>query len=227
MKHKIQPTLLISLFLCCSYTAQAQFKNLPIINLFFKNQFDQNGLHHGRWTFSTEDTGQDEKMEVKGRYKHGLMVGNWRTYDNNKQLRKLEKGSIKESKNYIETTEFHASGQVAKKGNSIMDRTSGKVRFYREGDWVYYNSDGTLDKTVRYTDGWPTRTTYADGRVLTSKPQKSGTRVVQPGEKTPGPGPGRPGFKVVKDKETQQMIMIEYFENGDSTVKVLPSRQER
>lgn len=166
-------------------------------------------------------------MEVKGRYKHGLMVGNWRTYDTNKQLRKLEKGRIKENKNYIETAEFYANGQVAKKGNSVMDRSSGKVRFYRAGDWLYYNGDGSLDKTVFYDEGWPTRTTYADGRVLTSTPQKSGTRVLQPGEKVQGPGPGRPGFKVMKDKETQQMIMIEYFENGDSTVKALPAKQER
>lgn len=223
----MKPLLAFCFCLLTSYTAQAQLKTLPIVNLFFKNQFDRNGLHHGKWSFTTEDTGQDEKMEAKGRYKHGLMVGKWRTYDANGRLRKIEKGSIKDRKNYIESTEYYTDGQVAVQGNAVMDRTAGKPRFYREGDWFYYNRDATLDKTVRYTEGWPVKTTFANGQVLTSEPQKSTTRVLQPGEKRPKPGPGRPGFRIVKDKETQQMIVIEYHENGDSTVKALPPRQKR
>jgi antitoxin component YwqK of YwqJK toxin-antitoxin module len=217
--------LVLSLFLLSTYTAQAQFKTLPIVNLFFKNQFDKNGLHQGRWFFDTEATGADEKMKTRGRYRHGLMVGKWRTYDADGNLRKLEKGRIAGRKNYIESTEFYPNGQVAVHGSSIMDRTGDKPRFYRQGDWYYYNQDASLDKTVFYQEGWPTKTTFADGKEVTSEPQKSPTRVLKPGEKTTSPGPGRPGIRVYKDKETEQMIVIRYLENGDSTITVLPENR--
>ncbi|WP_018478684.1 toxin-antitoxin system YwqK family antitoxin [Pontibacter roseus] len=221
MQTYLKPLLVCSFMLCYSYFAQAQFKTLPIINLFFKNQFDREGLHHGRWFFDTEATGQGEKMTTKGRYRHGLMVGKWRTYDTAGNLRKEEKGRIKDSKNYIESVEYYPSGQVAVRGTSILDRTGTKPRFYRQGDWHYYNRDATLDKTVFYTEGWPTKTTFAKGQVVTSEPQPMNVKVYKPGEGPQRPGRGRPGFRVVKG-ENNQAIMIEYHENGDSTVKVLP-----
>ena len=225
MNPYLKPLLVFCCCLLSAYTAQAQFKTLPIVNLFFKNQFDKNGLHHGRWFFDTEATGADEKMKTRGRYRHGLMVGKWRTYDAAGNLRKLEKGRIADRKNYIEATEYYPNGQVSMRGSSVMDRTGDKPRFYRQGDWLYYNKDASLDKTVYYEEGWPTKTTFADGKVVTSEPQKSTTRVLLPGEKPYTPGPGRPGFRVIKDKNSEQMIMIRYFENGDSTVSVLPEKK--
>lgn len=221
MKAFLKPLTVFTILTLYSYTTQAQFKTLPIINLFFKNQFDREGLHHGRWFFETEATGAGEVMQTKGRYKHGLMVGKWRTYDAANKLRKVEKGRIQGRKNYIETTEYYPDGQVSLRGTSVMDRTASKPRFYRDGDWYYYNKDASLDKTVFYTEGWPTKTTFANGEVVTSTPQPSHVKVYKAGEGPKGPGPGRPGFRVMTDKDNQR-IMIEYFENGDSTVKVLP-----
>ncbi|WP_125077648.1 toxin-antitoxin system YwqK family antitoxin [Rufibacter latericius] len=121
-------------------------------------------------------------MKTKGRYKHGYLLGKWKTRSADKKLRKLEIGSLVEGKNLIQTTEYHANGQIFKKGIALLDRSGKSTRYYYTQKWQYYNEDGSRNKTVLYEEGWPVKTTFADWTVVISEaPPK--TKFYKPGEK--------------------------------------------
>ncbi|GGK81302.1 hypothetical protein ACD591_10440 [Rufibacter glacialis] len=207
-------------FLLGASTTQAQIKTWPLVNLFFKNQFDRAGSHHGRWVFLTDAVGDKEQMTTKGRYKHGYMVGKWKTFSADKKLRKLEICRLDGGKNILETLEFHPNGQVHKKGIAVLDRTGKTPRFFLKDEWVYYQPNGDLDKKVVFEDGWGVQTTYADGTVNHTPPPPK-PQVLKLGEKLGG-GKYRSGTKMMRKGE--EVILIEYHENGDSTVRVMPKK---
>ena len=201
---------------------QAQHKPSFFSALSFKNRFDKNGLHHGKWSFKTDVPETNEQLKTKGRYAHGYMVGNWRTYYPNKKLKQLEKCSFKEGKNILETTQYYSNGQIARKGLAVLEILPEK-RFYRYGDWHYFTEAGRPDKTIFYDNGWPAKITYANGRLETSKAQPPNFKVSEPGEQ-PSLLPGKTeSIKMTKDKDNRT-IMIHYKANGDSTVTVMQKK---
>lgn len=211
--------VLICLYCCLLLSpAQAQFKTWPVVNLFFKNQFDKNGFHHGRWAFFTDAVGENEKMKTKGRYHHGSMVGKWKTFSSDKKLRKVENSRLSNGSNLIETVEYYANGKIARKGVSVFDRTGKTPRLYLKDEWQYFTEDGSKDRTVFYEEGWPVKTTYADGKVVLSKAPPKAV-VYKKGEK---PNEKRPRTGITMMRKDGNLIEIRYHENGDSTVTVTP-----
>ncbi|QCR22227.1 toxin-antitoxin system YwqK family antitoxin [Pontibacter sp. SGAir0037] len=218
-------TVLISLFSFSLFLeankAHAQLKHFPVINLFFKNQFDKQGLHHGRWVTFTEGTAPEERTKVKGRYKHGFMVGKWRTFYPDNSLKLVEKCRKKGWESLIHTTQYYPNGTVAVTGTAAYSLIPDSTRYYRTGEWVYYHQDASLDRKEKYEDGWPVKTTYADGRVVVSKPAKAAVKKYKPGERPAFVK--KNSFKMTTDSEGQQII-INYDAQGDSTITVLPPR---
>jgi antitoxin component YwqK of YwqJK toxin-antitoxin module len=209
-----------------SYMAQptfGQFRTLPLVNLLFKNQFDHQSRHHGRWVTHSLTPDMPGKTKIKGRYAHGLMVGEWRTYYPNKKLQKLEFCRVENGRNIIETTTFYPNGKIAAKGMAGMEVGTRDPHFFHFGDWTFYKEDGTFQKTIFYDDGWPVRTTYADGKMETSKPQPRINQVTPPGK--PPALAKKAGTQVLTVNKNKQAILIAYKENGDSTVTQLrPSK---
>lgn len=211
------------LYLTLIPTSKAQITTWPILNLFFKNQFDKQGLHHGKWVVKSDVPENNTQTKTKGYYRHGYMIGTWHTYDQNKKLLKLEKGSIENKKNIIETTEYYPDGEVAKKGFAAIEFTDGKPHFYRYGPWMYYKEDASLDKTTIYDNGWPAKTIYANGQVEVSKKPENNITIFKPGEATKFDRKAG-AIRGTVDKDGR-MILIRYTSPTDSIITIMKNSE--
>ncbi|GAA4297292.1 hypothetical protein GCM10023183_04720 [Nibribacter koreensis] len=143
------------------------------------------------------------------------MIGQWKTFDANRKLRKVEKSLLVDSTSLIETSEFFQNGQLKKQGIAVLDKSGPSPRFYLKGEWTYFLENGTPDKKVLYENGWGVMTTYADGKVIKSPAPP----VVLP-KKPQNQSNTRSGVKMIR--KGNEIITIQYKENGDSTVQITP-----
>jgi antitoxin component YwqK of YwqJK toxin-antitoxin module len=218
----MKPLLVGLALIVLSITVQpafGQFRTLPLVNLLFKKQFDHQSRHHGRWVTHSLAPGMPGKTKIKGRYAHGLMVGEWRTYYPNKKLQKLELCRVENGRNIIETTTFYPNGKIAARGMASMEVGTRDPHYFYFGDWTFYKEDGTFQKTIFYDNGWPARTTYADGKIVTSRHQPRMNQGTPVGEVPTLVK--KAGSQVLTVNKNKQAILIEYKENGDSTVTQL------
>ena len=95
-----------------------------------------NGMRHGAW-IGYRENGQ---LWYEGNFKNGKRDGAWVSYNENGGLE--HKGNNKNGVPEGAWVSYHENGQLRYKGN----HKNGK-----EGDWVGYNKDGTVNKELTGT----------------------------------------------------------------------------
>lgn len=109
------------------------------------NQFDTNGLRHGKWKKNFEDT---KELRYEGQFEHGKEIGLFKFY---KLVRKKSiltaTKSFNLSDQIAEVTFLASNGKVISKG-----KMNGKLYI---GEWLYYHndSDKVMTKETYNTDG--------------------------------------------------------------------------
>lgn len=146
------------LFLFSYNVAQAQFLKGIIIN-----RYDKNALHHGKWKYI--DRSQGRRLVCLGRFDHGRQIGDWKYFHPNGTLRMTEKYTWEGEKRLVNVSYYHENGQVSTQGIAMVEIDGGKTHYYWNGDWIYFEPDGSFWKTVTYNFGQPVKSTYADGHV--------------------------------------------------------------
>jgi antitoxin component YwqK of YwqJK toxin-antitoxin module len=156
MKKIAIAAVLLVLF---SYTgAQAQFLKGIIIN-----RYDRNALHHGKWKYIDRSHGR--RLVCFGRFDHGRQIGDWQYFHPNGKLRMTEKYTWEGDKRLVNVSFYHENGLVATQGLAMVEVDGGKTHYYWNGDWIYFDPDGSFSKTVTYNYGQPVKSTFADGHV--------------------------------------------------------------
>lgn len=156
---KITLAALALVLILCSYTAvNAQFLKGIIVN-----RYDSKAQHHGKWKYL--DRSQGRKLVCIGRFDHGRQVGEWRYYHLNGKLRMTERYTWEGGKRKVDVSFYHENGQVSTRGIATVEVEDNKTHYYWNGDWVYFEPDGTFLKTVTYNYGQPVKSTFADGTV--------------------------------------------------------------
>jgi len=137
---------------------QAQFLKGIIIN-----RYDKNALHHGKWKYLDRSHGR--RLLCFGRFDHGKQVNEWRYYYPSGNLRMTEQYTWEGDKRLVDVTFFHENGKISNKGLARVEVEGSKSHYYWFGDWVYFDAEGTIEKTVTYNNGQPIQYLYPDGRV--------------------------------------------------------------
>jgi hypothetical protein len=151
--------LLAGLLVLLSYNGvKAQFLKGIIIN-----RYDRNAMHHGKWKYIDRSHGR--RLVCFGRFDHGRQVGDWQYYHPDGKLRMTEKYTWEGDKRLVNVSYYHENGLVSTQGIAMVEVDGGKTHYYWNGDWIYFEPDGTFWKTVTYNYGQPVKSTYADGHV--------------------------------------------------------------
>jgi antitoxin component YwqK of YwqJK toxin-antitoxin module len=137
---------------------QAQFLKGIIIN-----RYDRNAMHHGKWKYLDRSHGR--RLICYGRFDHGKQVNDWKYFYPSGKLRMEESYTWEGDKRLVDVTFYHENGQVSNKGLARVEVQNDKTHYYWFGDWVYFDPEGTFEKTVTYNNGQPTQYIYPDGRV--------------------------------------------------------------
>lgn len=138
--------------------AQAQFLSGIIIN-----RYDKNAVHHGKWKYIDRSNGR--RLICIGRFDHGKQVNEWKYFYPSGNLRMLEKYTWEGDKRLVDVTFYHENGLVSNKGLARVEIEGNKSHYYWFGDWIYFDNEGTPEKTVTYNNGQPVQYMYPDGRV--------------------------------------------------------------
>lgn len=150
--------LIALLVLLVEVPARAQF-----LKGLFINRYDRHNLHHGKWKY--KDLANRRRLVCIGWFDHGKQVKEWKYYYNTGQIRFVEQYTWVGDKRLVNVIYFHENGQVSNKGIAMVENDGEKSHYYWEGDWNYFETDGTFVKTVTYNNGQPIKSTYPDGRV--------------------------------------------------------------
>lgn len=161
------------LIFCFIGSAEAQFLKGIIIN-----RYDRNAQHHGKWKYLDRSHGR--RLVCFGRFDHGRQVGDWQYYHPNGTLRMTEKYSWEGDKRRVNVSFYHENGQVATQGIAMVEVEAGKTHYYWNGEWIYFEPDGSFWKTVTYNYGQPVKSTFADGRVEVEQQQYPARQVEMP-----------------------------------------------
>lgn len=116
--------------------------------LFKVNQYNKNGLRHGRWVYYWDGT----KVPMNRlRFKNGREFGMNRYY-NEKGKKWLQFNAFKDGR--MKVTYYDEYGRKEKKGDAIMIYDPGEIRYSWNGKWKFYEN-GKVIKTVIYEMGAP------------------------------------------------------------------------
>ena len=148
----------MGLLLLLQAPVQAQF-----LKSIFINRYDRHNMHHGKWKY--RDLSNKRHLICVGWFDHGKQVKEWKYYYPDGKLRFIENYSWVGDMRVVDVIYFHENGHVSNKGIAMVDSNEGKTHYYWEGDWNYFEEDGTFIKTVTYNNGQPIKSTYANGRV--------------------------------------------------------------
>ncbi len=120
-----------------------------ITTLSYSQKINQhkNKLNNGRWVLYHDAS--KTKIESRGRYKKGIQKGKWRYYEENGSLSKVEIYRFKK----IKTTFYHPNGKIKKLGQAKIVIDEKELHYYYFGNWLVYDSAGTLIKKITYKDG--------------------------------------------------------------------------
>lgn len=163
-----------TLLMCCAIgSAEAQFLKGIIIN-----RYDRNAQHHGKWKYLDRSHGR--RLVCFGRFDHGRQVGDWQYYHPNGSLRMTEKYTWEGDKRRVNVSFYHENGQVSTQGIAMVEVEAGKTHYYWNGDWIYFEPDGSFWKTVTYNYGQPVKSTFADGHVEVEHQQYPARQVEMP-----------------------------------------------
>lgn len=98
------------------------------------NQYDRKGERHGKW----KQRWSNGKVQSKGRYKHGSVVGEWKYYGMDGKIEKYEK-FIRDD-NEIETV-FFENGQKVLEGSAYWYETKDALNYIWQGVWHTYENE--------------------------------------------------------------------------------------
>lgn len=163
----------VLLVVCSAGSAEAQFLKGIIIN-----RYDRNAQHHGKWKYLDRSHGR--RLVCFGRFDHGRQVGDWQYYHPDGTLRMTEKYSWEGEKRRVNVSFYHENGQVATQGIAMVEVEAGKTHYYWNGEWIYFEPDGSFWKTVTYNYGQPVKSTFADGHVEIEHQQYPARQVEMP-----------------------------------------------
>lgn len=105
-----------------------------------------NGKREGKWKF--KEVINDTVYFQKGRYKNGLESGTWKSYANQKLVRKEK---YKGKNGYM--TNYYPNGKIESQGTTQIDETDKHFIWQLSGDWNYYDQNGKLYLTRIYSYG--------------------------------------------------------------------------
>ena len=113
-----------------------------------KNQYNKDGLRHGRWVYYWDGT----KVPMNRlRFKNGREFGMNRYYTENGK-KWLQFNAFKDGR--MKVTYYDEYGRKEKKGDAIMIYDPGEIRYSWNGKWKFYEN-GKVIKTVIYEMGAP------------------------------------------------------------------------
>ena len=115
---------------------------------FMKNQFNKEGLRHGRWVYYWSDT---HIPMNKLHFKNGRESGMNRYYTENGK-KWLQFNFFRDDR--IKVTYYDDYGRKEKKGEAIMIYNPEEIRYSWNGKWRFYEN-GKVFKTVIYEMGVP------------------------------------------------------------------------
>ena len=105
-----------------------------------------NNERHGKWI--DLDTIGSVFYKSVGRYKNGLEKGTHRQFSN-KKLHRKEK-----YKNGIcQTTYYYPNGKIMSEGNTELEITEKEMHWFYQGDWRFYDENGSLLGINTYEKG--------------------------------------------------------------------------
>ncbi|WP_051590633.1 hypothetical protein [Flavobacterium daejeonense] len=102
-----------------------------------------NNIPEGKWI--TIDT-LDFIYTVKGKYRKGVEVGTWKSFNNRKLVKKE-----KYKKNLCKTTFYFPNGKKQKQGYTKLVVEDSLSHWFYSGKWRFYNQEGQLDSIKNYT----------------------------------------------------------------------------
>lgn len=117
--------------------------------LWFKiNKYDKEGNMHGRWKVFF---GKDNTVIRNGRFRHGHEAGTWKYYypDGTRYMR--EKYS--RNSEIIKVTKYHENGEIARRGEARLIKTSTLDKYFWFGEWEVYDENGNFSHIEVYKDG--------------------------------------------------------------------------
>lgn len=120
---------------------------LPLLSYSQKINRFKNKERQGKWIIYSDST--KTQIDNTGRYRKGIPKGTWKYYDKNGALNKKEK--YRWSKIY--TTYYHPNGKIKKQGKAKIVQEEKVLHFFYYGDWLVYDSTGTLIKKQVYENG--------------------------------------------------------------------------
>ena len=161
------------LIFCSIGSVEAQFLKGIIIN-----RYDRNAQHHGKWKYLDRSHGR--RLVCFGRFDHGKQIGDWQYYHPNGTLRMTEQYTWEGDKRRVNVSFYHDNGQVSTQGIAMVEVEAGKTHYYWNGDWIYFEPDGSFWKTVTYNYGQPVKSTFADGHVEVEHQQYPARQVEMP-----------------------------------------------
>lgn len=102
-----------------------------------------NNLPEGKWI--TTDT-LDFIYITKGKYRKGIEVGTWKSFNNGKLVKKE-----KYKKNLCKTTFYFSNGKKQKQGYTKLVIEDSLSHWFYSGKWRFYKQNGKLDSIKNYT----------------------------------------------------------------------------
>lgn len=102
-----------------------------------------NNFPEGKWI--TTDT-LDFIYTTKGKYRKGIEVGIWKSFNNGKLVKKE-----KFKKNLCKTTFYFPNGKKQKQGYTKLVLEDSLLHWFYFGKWSFYNRNGKLDSIKNYT----------------------------------------------------------------------------
>lgn len=120
---------------------------LPLLSYSQKINRYKNKERHGKWIIYTDTT--KKQIDNTGRYRKGVPKGTWKYFNAKGILLKQEKYRFK--KIYI--TYYHPNGKIKKQGKAKVVQEISTLHFFYYGDWLTYDSTGTLIKKQIYERG--------------------------------------------------------------------------
>ncbi|CAN5509425.1 hypothetical protein BH10BAC1_BH10BAC1_09890 [soil metagenome] len=120
---------------------------LPLLSYSQKTNRFKNKERQGKWIIYTDST--QKQIDNVGRYRKGIPKGIWKYYNEDGHIIRKEKYRFKK----INTSYYHPNGKVKKQGKAKIVQEEKTLHFFYYGDWLVYDSTGTLIKKQVYENG--------------------------------------------------------------------------
>lgn len=120
---------------------------LPILSYSQKINRFKNKERHGKWIIYTNST--QKQIDNIGRYRKGVQKGTWKYYNEKGILIKQDKYRFRK----IITSYYHPNGKIQKQGKAKLVREDRFLHFFYYGDWLTYDTTGSLIKKQVYERG--------------------------------------------------------------------------